>query len=174
MTDDKVHMQHSVISSIALLQFKACLHAAEKHSSRRKLLGGKLQKSGSRAQTLVSYLEGVTSWGEMIHLQLQKQGITCLRRPCHFCISRLLQISWAEQKLCTDTRCFPHWWCFACAVLLLMVADYFHDLTACLLLICMSCPVRHIVAKLVWTFWVLYLALCIMCLLLSQPSGQPS
>jgi hypothetical protein len=132
-------LQHGIISSIVLLQSEACLHAAEKRSLRRKLLGGKLQKSGSRAQTLVSYLEGVTSWGEMIRLQLQKQGITCLRRPCHFCVSRLLQIGWAEQKFCTDTSCFPHWWCFVCAVLLFVVADYSHHL-ACLLLTCM----RHI------------------------------
>ena len=74
------------------------LHAAEKHSSRRKLQGGKLQKSGSRAQTLASYLEEVTSWGEMTHLQLQKQGVICLRRLRHVCMICLLQYSWADQK----------------------------------------------------------------------------
>ena len=103
--------QHCVIGSIVLHQSEACLRAAERRSLRRKLQGGKLQKSGNRAQTLASCLEGVISWGEMTHLQLQKQGITCLRRQCHLFMSRLLQIDCAEQKSSrADAKhcCFAH------------------------------------------------------------------
>lgn len=167
------------------------LHAAERHSSRRKLQGGKPQKSGNRAQTLVSYLEGATSWEEMTHLQLQKQGTTCLRCPCQFCMSRLLHIGWSEQmSVHPDAQhCFfaqilavlyiAHY------VLLFMMADHCRSPgSTCLLLICMTYTAvwdrRHSCNKygscgacpiLVWSFWTLVLALCSMCFPLSQPHG---
>ena len=50
---------------------------AGKHSLRRRQPGEKPQKSGNRAQTLVSFQVEVTLWAEMTHLLLLKPGQDC-------------------------------------------------------------------------------------------------